>query len=69
MPSSILAQVRWWGAARAALVALLASMAMVPGWSAAARAQADAGPDMRAAFATPQDIAEVIERLRQMKQP
>lgn len=58
MPSSILAQVRWWGTARAALVALLASMVMVPGWSAAARAQADAGADMRAAFATSQDIAE-----------
>lgn len=59
MPGSTLAKVRRWGAARRALVALLASIAVLPNLSAAAApAQPAAGADMRAVFATPQDIAE-----------
>lgn len=59
MPGSILAKVRWWGEARLALVVLLASIAVLPNLSAAAApAQPVAGADMRAAFATPQDVAE-----------
>jgi cytochrome c553 len=51
--------VRWWDAGRQALVVLLASIAILPGLSAAAApAQPSAGDDMRAAFATPQDIAD-----------
>ena len=59
MPRSILAKARWWRAGRQALVVLLASIAVLPNLSAAAApAQAGAGDDLRAAFATPQDIAE-----------
>ncbi|MEO8654909.1 MAG: c-type cytochrome [Ramlibacter sp.] len=59
MPRSILAKTRWWRAGRHALIALLASVAVLPNWSAAAApAPAGAGDDLRAAFATPQDIAE-----------
>ena len=59
MPRSILAKARWWRAGRHALVALLATIAVLPNLSAAAApAQAGAGDDLRAAFATPQDIAE-----------
>ena len=59
MPRSILAKARWWRAGRHALVALLASIAVLPNLSAAAApAQPAAGDDLRAAFATPQDIAE-----------
>ena len=59
MPCSIFSKVRWWGAGRRALVVLLASIAVLPNLSAAAApAQPAAGDDLRAAFATPQDIAE-----------
>jgi cytochrome c553 len=61
MPGSILAKVGSWGAARLALVIWLASTAVMPDSSAAAPpgpAQPVAATDMRAAFATPQDIAE-----------
>lgn len=59
MPRSILAKARWWLAGRHAFVALLATVAVLPNLSAAAApAQAGAGDDLRAAFATPQDIAE-----------
>ncbi|HXE48507.1 MAG TPA: c-type cytochrome [Ramlibacter sp.] len=59
MPCSIFSKVRWWGAGRRALVVLLASIALLPNLSAAAApAQPAAGDDLRAAFATPQDIAE-----------
>jgi len=47
------------GAGRQALVALLVSIAILPNLSAAAApAQSVAGDDLRAAFATPQDIAD-----------
>lgn len=59
MPDSILAKVRRWGAARLALVVWLASIAVLPNLSAAAApAQPAPGDDLRAVFATPQDIAE-----------
>ena len=59
MPCSILAKVRWWGAGRNAFLALLASIALLPNIGAAApAAQSASGDDLRAAFATPQDIAE-----------
>lgn len=60
MLCSILAKIRWWGAGRQALVVLLASIAILPSLSAAAAApaQPSASDDLRAAFATPQDIAE-----------
>ncbi len=63
MPRRILAMVRSWGAARKALILLLASIAILPLLSAAAApAKAQTSPgvneDLRAAFATPQDIAE-----------
>src|SRR5512140_958755 len=58
MPRSIPAMVRWWGAGRQALVVLLASVAILPALSAAAAPASSPGDDMRAAFATPQDIAE-----------
>ena len=59
MPSSIISKVRWWGAGRQVVAALLATIAVLPFSSAAAApAQPTAGDDLRAAFATPQDIAE-----------
>src|SRR6266536_470216 len=60
MPCSILSKARWWGAGRRALVVLLASVAVLPNLSAAAApaSQPGAGDDLRAVFATPQDIAE-----------
>lgn len=57
MPSRILFKARWWGAGRQALVAVLASSALLASVTAAA-APAQAGDDLRAVFATPQDIAE-----------
>lgn len=61
MPRRIVAMVRWWGAARTALIVLLAGIAVLllsrfaagPAPSATAPSE-----DLRAAFATPQDIAE-----------
>ncbi len=63
MPRRIFATVRWGLAARAALVLVLTGIASVPLLSAAAapnQAQTGSGAseDLRAAFATPQDIAE-----------
>lgn len=59
MPPSILAKVRPWAAARLAVGGLLASIAAVSALSAAAQpAKPPAGDDLRAVFATPQDIAE-----------
>jgi cytochrome c553 len=59
MRRSSLAIVRWWGAGRHALIALLASLAVLPyPGLAAAPSQPAPGEDLRAVFATPQDIAE-----------
>jgi cytochrome c553 len=59
MPRSIVTESRWWGAGRRALAVLLASIAILPNLSvAAASAPTTPGDDLRAAFATPQDIAE-----------
>lgn len=55
MPSSFFARVGRWGARSRFLLALLAGIAVLPNSSAAAP---PAGDDLRAAFATPQDIAE-----------
>lgn len=59
MPRRILASVRSWDATRWTLAVLLAGVAAFAHvGTAAAAAQTPAGDDMRAAFATPQDIAE-----------
>jgi cytochrome c553 len=58
MPPRSLGMVRWWGAGRHALAALLASLVLLPYPSVAAAPPPAPGDDLRAAFATPQDIAE-----------
>jgi len=60
MLRSILAKVGCWSTAgRRILVVVAAGMLALPNWSAAAAAvEPAAGDDLRAAFATPQDIAE-----------
>lgn len=58
MPRSIFAKIRRWGAGKKALVILLAGVAALPTASTAASPAPSGADDLRAAFATPQDIAE-----------